>query len=108
MYDVLYIVFFYVIDYVFDNEDESYYEEIFSFVVKNLEILVIFVKYGYNYEDILLDDLKWILLERLVFELCVDWVDYMLWDMYIYGYIFLEEVYRFLEDIIVVEGKMVV
>ena len=52
-----------MIDYVFDNEDESYHEEIFSSVVKNSEIPAILAKHGYNYEDILLDDSKWTLLE---------------------------------------------
>lgn len=94
-----------MIDYVFDNEDESYHEEIFSSVVKNSEIPAILAKHGYNYEDILLDDSKWTLLERSAPELCADRVDYTLRDMYTYGYISLEEVHRFLEDIIAVEGK---
>ncbi|EOQ17414.1 HD domain-containing protein [Bacillus cereus] len=108
LHDVSHTAFSHVIDYVFDNEDESYHEEIFSSVVKNSEIPAILAKHGYNYEDILLDDLKWILLERSAPELCADRVDYTLRDMYTYGYISLEEVHRFLEDIIAVEGKMVV
>ncbi|HFT2185501.1 MULTISPECIES: HD domain-containing protein [Bacillus] len=108
LHDVSHTAFSHVIDYVFDNEDESYHEEIFSSVVKNSEIPAILAKHGYNYEDILLDDSKWTLLERLAPELCADRVDYTLRDMYTYGYISLEEVHRFLEDIIAVEGKMVV
>ncbi|GAB6553244.1 MAG TPA: hypothetical protein DEU22_09410 [Bacillus sp. (in: Bacteria)] len=108
LHDVSHTAFSHVIDYVFDNEDESYHEEIFSSVVKNSEIPAILAKYGYNYEDILLDDSKWTLLERSAPELCADRVDYTLRDMYTYGYISLEEVHRFLEDIIAVEGKMVV
>ncbi|WP_089607281.1 HD domain-containing protein [Bacillus cereus] len=107
LHDVSHAAFSHVIDYVFDNEDESYHEEIFSSVVKNSEIPAILAKYGYNYEDILLDDSKWTLLERSAPELCADRVDYTLRDMYTYGYISLEEVHRFLEDIIAVEGKMV-
>ncbi|HHP1052809.1 HD domain-containing protein [Bacillus cereus group sp. BfR-BA-01354] len=108
LHDVSHTAFSHVIDYVFDNEDESYHEEIFSSVVKNSEIPAILAKHGYNYEDILLDDSKWTLLERSAPELCADRVDYTLRDMYTYGYISLEEVHRFLEDIIAVEGKMVV
>ena len=64
-----------MIDYVFDNEDESYHEEIFSSVVKNSEIPAILAKHGYNYEDILLDDSKWTLLERSAPELCaIEWI----------------------------------
>ncbi|PEK62598.1 HD domain-containing protein [Bacillus wiedmannii] len=106
LHDVSHTAFSHVIDYVFDNRNESYHEEIFSSVVKNSEIPAILSKYGYNYEDILLDDSKWTLLERSAPELCADRVDYTLRDMYTYGYISLEEVHRFLEDIIAVEGKM--
>ncbi|PEF92719.1 HD domain-containing protein [Bacillus cereus] len=107
LHDVSHTAFSHVIDYVFDNEDESYHEEIFSSVVKNSEIPAILAKYGYNYEDILLDDSKWTLLERSAPELCADRVDYTLRDMYTYGYISLEEVHSFLEDVIKVKGKMV-
>ncbi|OUA52270.1 HD domain-containing protein [Bacillus thuringiensis] len=107
LHDVSHTAFSHVIDYVFDNEDESYHEEIFSSVVKNSEIPAILAKHGYNYEDILLDDSKWTLLERSAPELCADRVDYTLRDMYTYEYISLEEVHSFLEDVIAVEGKMV-
>ncbi|MCC2463131.1 HD domain-containing protein [Bacillus mobilis] len=107
LHDVSHTAFSHVIDYVFDNEDESYHEEIFSSVVKNSEIPAILSKYGYNYEDILLDDSKWTLLERSAPELCADRVDYTLRDMYTYGYISLKEVHSFLEDVIAVDGKMV-
>ncbi|EJR24964.1 HD domain-containing protein [Bacillus cereus] len=108
LHDVSHTAFSHVIDYVFHNEDESYHEEIFSSVVKNSEIPAILAKYGYNYEDILLDDSKWTLLERSAPELCADRVDYTLRDMYTYGYVSLEEVHIFLEDVIAVDGKMVV
>ncbi|MES9696332.1 HD domain-containing protein [Bacillus sp. JJ927] len=107
LHDVSHTAFSHVIDYVFDNINESYHEEIFSSVVKNSEIPAILAKYGYNYEDILLDDSKWTLLERSAPELCADRVDYTLRDMYTYGYVSLEEVHRFLEDVIEVDGKMV-
>ncbi|SCC02596.1 HD domain-containing protein [Bacillus mycoides] len=107
LHDVSHTAFSHVIDYVFDNENESYHEEIFSAVVKNSEIPAILSKHGYNYEDILLDDSKWTLLERSAPELCADRVDYTLRDMYTYGYISLEEAQNFLDDLIVVNGKMV-
>jgi len=107
LHDVSHTAFSHVIDYVFDNRNESYHEEIFSSVVKNSEIPAILAKYGYNYEDILLDDSKWKLLERSAPELCADRVDYTLRDMYTYGYISLEEAQDFLDDLIPVDGKMV-
>ena len=75
--------------------------------MKNSEIPAILAKYGYNYEEILLDDSKWTLLERSAPELCADRVDYTLRDMYTYGYISLEEGSQFLEDVIEVNRKMV-
>ncbi|EEL89119.1 HD domain-containing protein [Bacillus cereus] len=108
LHDVSHTAFSHVIDYVFDSENESYHEEIFSSVVKNSEIPAILSKHGYNYEDILLDDSKWTLLERSAPELCADRVDYTLRDMFTYGYISLEEVHSFLEDVIEVDGKMVI
>lgn len=107
LHDVSHTAFSHVIDYVFDNKDESYHEEIFSTVVKNSEVPAILLKHGYNYEDILLDDSKWTLLERSAPELCADRVDYTLRDMYAYGYISLEEAQDFLDDLIAVDGKMV-
>lgn len=107
LHDVSHTAFSHVIDYVFDNINESYHEEIFSSVVKNSEIPAILAKYGYSYENILLDDSKWTLLERSAPELCADRVDYTLRDMYTYGYISLEEVHSFLEDVIEVDGRMV-
>ena len=107
LHDVSHTAFSHVIDYVFDNENESYHEEIFSSVVKNSEIPAILSKHGYNYEDILLDDSKWTLLERSAPELCADRVDYTLRDMYTYGYISLEEAQSFLDDLIEVNGRMV-
>ncbi|EJQ42284.1 hypothetical protein IEE_04116 [Bacillus cereus BAG5X1-1] len=107
LHDVSHTAFSHVIDYVFDNENESYHEEIFSSVVKNSEIPAILSKHGYNYEDILLDDSKWTLLERSAPELCADRVDYTLRDMYTYGYISLEEAQNFLDDLIEVNGRMV-
>ncbi|MBJ8053875.1 HD domain-containing protein [Bacillus cereus] len=107
LHDVSHTAFSHVIDYVFDNENESYHEEIFSAVVQNSEIPAILSKHGYNYEDIFLDDSKWTLLERSAPELCADRVDYTLRDMYTYGYISLEEAQDFLDDLIAVDGKMV-
>ncbi|MFD6511165.1 HD domain-containing protein [Bacillus sp. NPDC060175] len=107
LHDVSHTAFSHVIDYVFDNKNESYHEEIFSSVLKNSEIPAILSKHGYNYEEILLDDSKWTLLEKSAPELCADRVDYTLRDMYTYGYISLEEAQNFLDDLIAVNGKMV-
>ncbi|KRF63623.1 hypothetical protein ASG99_05740 [Bacillus sp. Soil768D1] len=106
LHDVSHTAFSHVVDFVLDNKEEDYHEEIYSTVVKNSEIPTILEKFGYNFEDILQDDSKWTLLEQPAPELCADRVDYTLRDMYEYGHISLEEVQCFLNHLIVVEGKM--
>ena len=106
LHDVSHTAFSHVIDFVFENKEENYHEKIFSSVVKNSEIPVILYKYDYNYEEILFDDSKWTLLEQPAPELCADRVDSTLRDMYFYGNISLEQVNRFLSDLIVFEGRM--
>jgi len=106
LHDISHTAFSHVVDFVFENKEEDYHEKIFNSVVKNSEIPVILSKYDYNYEEILFDDSKWTLLEQPAPELCADRVDYSLRDMYVYGNISLEQVNRFLHDLIVFEGKM--
>lgn len=106
LHDVSHTAFSHVIDFVFENKEEDYHERIYSYVVKNSKIPIILAKYNYNYEDILLDETKWTLLEQPAPELCADRVDYTLRDMYKYGNISLEEINRFLQNLIVFEGKM--
>lgn len=106
LHDVSHTAFSHVIDFVFENKDEDYHEKIYSSVVKNSEIPSILAKNGYHYEDILLDETKWTLLEQPAPDLCADRIDYTLRDMYVYGHISLEEVNRFLNNLIVVKGKI--
>ncbi|GAE25263.1 deoxyguanosinetriphosphate triphosphohydrolase [Halalkalibacter wakoensis JCM 9140] len=106
LHDVSHTAFSHVIDFVFDNKEEDYHEKIYSSVVKNSEIPTILATFNYNYEDLVLDDSKWTLLEQPAPELCADRVDYTLRDMYTYGIISLDEVQDFLKDILVIEGKM--
>ncbi|WP_010097491.1 HD domain-containing protein [Ornithinibacillus scapharcae] len=106
LHDVSHTAFSHVIDFVFENKEEDFHEEIFSSFVKNSKIPAILAKYNYDYEDILCDDTKWTLLEQPAPEICADRVDYTLCDMYMYGHITLEEVYRFLENLLVRDGKM--
>lgn len=106
LHDISHTAFSHVVDFVFDNKDEDYHEKIFASVIEESEIPTILKKYGYNYEDLLLDDSKWTLLEQPAPELCADRVDYTLRDMYEYGHITLHEVQSFINDLIIVDGKM--
>ncbi len=107
LHDVSHTAFSHVVDTVFDNRAEDYHEQIFDSVVRHSEIPDILETYGYCCED-LLDDSRWTLLERPSPELCADRVDYTLRDMYRYGKITKEEVERFLEELVVVDGSMYV
>lgn len=70
LHDVFHTAFSHVIDFVLENKEEDYHEKIYDSVVKNSEIPTILAKYNLNYEDILLDDTKWTLLEQ-PHQICV-------------------------------------
>ncbi len=106
LHDVSHTAFSHVVDFVLENEEEDYHEKIYQSVIEDSEIPVLLATYKYNYQDILLDDKQWTLLEQPAPELCADRVDYTLRDMYSYGNITLKEINAFLQDLIVVDGKM--
>lgn len=106
LHDVSHTAFSHVVDFVFENQAEDYHENIYLAVVEDSEIPAILAKYGYRYEGILLDDSQWTLLEQPAPELCADRVDYTLRDMHRYGQLTLAEASCFLQEIIVIEGKM--
>lgn len=106
LHDVSHTAFSHVIDFVLDKQHENYHEAIFHSVIKDSEIPSILEKYQYDYEELLMDDTKWTILEQPAPELCADRVDYTLRDMYTYNKIPLKEVHEFLENVVIVEGKM--
>lgn len=108
LHDVSHTAFSHVIDFVLDNNEEDYHEIIFNEVVMNSEIPNILKRYGYNYEDILMNEEKWTILERKAPRLCADRVDYTLRDMYRYGYTNKSEVDLFVKDMCIVNGEIVV
>ena len=105
LHDVSHTAFSHVIDFVLDNKAEDYHEEIFMEVIKNSEIPTILLKYDYDYAQFL-NMSKWQLLEQPAPELCADRVDYTLRDMYAYGQTNLEDIQKFLKDIIIYQGRM--
>lgn len=106
--DISHTAFSHVIDFALDNEEEDYHEIIFNKVVLNSEIPDILRRYGYNYEDILMDEEQWTILERQAPKLCADRVDYALRDMYRYGYTNKNDIDDFIKNICVVNGEIVV
>ncbi|GEN46366.1 HD domain-containing protein [Alkalibacillus haloalkaliphilus] len=106
LHDLSHTAFSHVVDYVLEHDDEDYHENIYEQFVKHSDIPVILEKYGFHFEEILLDDSRWTLLEQPAPELCADRVDYTLRDMTQYGHITLHESHTFLEHLTVVGGKM--
>ncbi|QOV11975.1 HD domain-containing protein [Viridibacillus arvi] len=105
LHDVSHTAFSHVVDYVFENELEDYHEKIFKDVVDDSEIPDLLARFNYNYKEII-DDSNWSILEQPAPALCADRIDYTLRDMYEYGYISLENVQRFLDNLIVYKGKI--
>lgn len=106
LHDVSHTAFSHVIDFVFENKDEDYHEKIYHQIITNSEIPRILREYGYDYKNILFDHSKWKLLEQPAPELCVDRIDYTLRDMYHYGNVTLAEIKIFLDNLILIDGKI--
>lgn len=108
LHDVSHTAFSHVVDVVFDNEAEDYHEMIWMTVIKQSTIPAIIKKYGYDVENILLNPLRWPLLEQPAPALCADRVDYTLRDMYFYGQVSIRDIHQFLQDVFIYQGKMCV
>lgn len=106
LHDISHTAFSHVIDFVLENKEEDFHETIYHQIITESEIPRILRKYGYDYKDILLDHSKWTLLEQAAPELCADRIDYTLRDMYHYGHISLDEIHRFFDHVILIEGNI--
>jgi uncharacterized protein len=106
LHDVSHTAFSHLIDFVFENKEEDYHEKIYHQIIASSEIPRILGKYGYDYKNVLLDHSQWKILEQPAPELCADRIDYTLRDMYQYGNITLEETNHFLDDLILIDGKI--
>ncbi|WP_242218512.1 HD domain-containing protein [Bacillus cereus group sp. BfR-BA-01380] len=105
LHDVSHTTFSHVVDYVFENEFEDYHEKIYKDVVDDSEIPNILSDFNYNYSEII-DDSNWSILEQPASALCADRIDYTLRDMYEYGYISLDNIQSFLDNLIVFKGTI--
>ena len=108
LHDISHTAFSHVIDFVLDNIEDSYHEDIFEKIVEKSDIPRILTDYGYDYKDIIYNQDRWTILERSAPALCADRVDYTLRDMYTYGYISLTAIKRFLEDLAIVDDEIVI
>lgn len=106
LHDVSHTAFSHVIDFVYENKEEDYHEQIYHQIIIDSEIPHILSKYGFDYKNILIDHSKWKLLEQPAPELCADRIDYTLRDMFQYENITIEEINSFLNNLIIREGKI--
>ncbi|NCD70131.1 HD domain-containing protein [Mucilaginibacter agri] len=106
LHDVSHTAFSHVADYVFDHNDEDYHETIFDEVINQSEIPAILRKYGLNSEFLFKQD--YAILEQPLPQLCADRVDYTLRDLFNAGLISLRDIQRFLPELTLQDGKMVV
>lgn len=107
LHDVSHTAFSHVVDYVLDNHEENYHEQIVKELIFSSEIPYIVKKYGLNIDE-LLNTKNWPLLEQDLPNLCADRIDYTLRDMYHYENIPLSEVHEFLNHISVHHQQLVI
>jgi HD superfamily phosphohydrolase len=107
LHDVSHTAFSHVADFVFENEEQDFHEQIFEKILMSSEIPAVLEKHGFQLEDILPVE-KWPLLEQPLPALCADRVDYTLRDLSAYGMIPLEEASKFADELRVFEGQICV
>jgi HD superfamily phosphohydrolase len=78
LHDVSHTAFSHVGDYVFDNKEETYHEQLFVSVLKGSDIPLILEKHGYHLDQLLQGGFP--ILEQPLPHLCADRLDYTLRD----------------------------
>lgn len=106
LHDVSHTAFSHVGDYVFENGEENYHEQIYAEVLLNSEIPGILLKYGYHIDQILNGDFT--ILEQPLPHLCADRLDYTLRDALHGGLITRYSARLFLQHIKLQDGQIVV
>jgi HD superfamily phosphohydrolase len=106
LHDISHTAFSHVGDYVFDNKDENYHEQIFETVLVNSDVPAILEKYGYHTDQITKGDFS--ILEQPIPLLCADRLDYTLRDAMHAGLISRQDARSFITAVTLQEGKIVV
>jgi HD superfamily phosphohydrolase len=108
LHDVSHTAFSHVIDYVFNDEEESYHEEIFMRTIEQSDIPYILNRHGFHPQEIVGDLEQWKRLEQAAPDLCADRIDYTLRDLHHHGTISTEEIDLFLTELQYEAGKLYV
>lgn len=106
LHDVSHTAFSHVGDYVFNNSEENYHEQIFEKVLRESDIPEILSWHGYRIEEVINGDFK--ILEQPVPGLCADRLDYTLRDSYYAGLTSMAEIKGFIRQLLIQDGLIVV
>jgi len=106
LHDISHTAFSHVGDYVVDNTDETYHEQLFSEVLADSEIPDILDKHGYSVTQVVNGNFT--ILEQPLPYLCADRLDYTLRDSVHARLITREEASAFVKTVMVEEHKIVV
>ncbi|KSU86418.1 MULTISPECIES: HD domain-containing protein [Bacillaceae] len=105
LHDISHTAFSHVIDFVLDNPEQDFHDQIFEKVIQSSEIPSVLQKHGFNILSILPIE-KWSLLEQPLPSLCADRIDYTLRDLSTYNMISLDDACKFVDELRVVDGKI--
>ncbi|MEJ2902688.1 HD domain-containing protein [Pedobacter panaciterrae] len=106
LHDISHTAFSHVGDYVFDNTEENYHEQVFEEVLHSSDIPEILSWHGYHIDDIIKGTFN--ILEQAAPRLCADRLDYTLRDSYHAGLVSRKEVKDFIKHLGVEDGIIVI
>nr|WP_121272741.1 HD domain-containing protein [Pedobacter schmidteae] len=106
LHDVSHTAFSHVGDYVFENGEENYHEQVYAEVIMNSEIPDVLRKHGYHIDEILNGEFS--ILEQPQPHLCADRLDYTLRDALHGGLITRYSARLFLQYVTLRQGQIVV
>ncbi|WP_243526691.1 HD domain-containing protein [Bacillus pseudomycoides] len=107
LHDISHTAFSHVIDFVLDNIEQNYHEQIFEEILMSSEIPSVLKDHGIKLESILPIE-KWSLLEQPLPLLCADRIDYTLRDLATYNMISLDKVSYFVDALRIIDQKICV
>ncbi|MGE6600038.1 HD domain-containing protein [Bacillus proteolyticus] len=107
LHDISHTAFSHVIDFVLDNAEQNYHEQIFEEILMSSEIPSVLKDQGIKLESILPLE-RWSLLEQPLPVLCADRIDSTLRDLATYNMISLDKVSYFVDTLRIIDQKICV
>ncbi|PQZ48607.1 hypothetical protein CQZ94_27665 [Bacillus sp. MYb209] len=107
LHDISHTAFSHVIDFVLDNAEQNYHEQIFEEILMSSEIPSVLKEHGIKLESILPIE-RWSLLEQPLPVLCADRIDSTLRDLATYNMISLDKVSYFVDTLRIIDQKICV